>query len=252
MDKKWAKKANKFFENKIVLYFSLFLAVTTILGFLLLRKWHAVVFFVLIAFILSFLTNNMSVILLVSIFGANLALLKDSVREGMEDSTTSTTIGATAPKISLQKNSTGTGTGAGTGAAGANVDALKQKISDKAADITTALSSSTASTNNTESMADSNSGNDLVSVHKDKKAKNGNDRLDYASTLEAAYDNLETMLDGNSLGKLTEDTQRLMKTQQELFKTMETMAPMVGQAKSMLEGFNLKGLTDILQPSKKT
>ena len=89
-------------------------------------------------------------------------------------------------------------------------------------------------------------------MHKDKKAKNGNDRLDYASTLEAAYDNLETMLDGNSLGKLTEDTQRLMKTQQELFKTMETMAPMVGQAKSMLEGFNLKGLTDILQPSKKT
>lgn len=247
MDKKWAKKANKFFENKMVLYFSLFLAVTTILGFLLLRKWHAVVFFVLIAFILSFITNNMSIILLISIFGANLALLKDSVREGMEDSTTSTTIGATSPKISLDNTGTSTSSGAG-----ANVDALKQKISDKSADITTALSSSTASTNNTESMADSNSANDLVSVHKDKKAKNGNDRLDYASTLEAAYDNLETMLDGNSLGKLTEDTQRLMKTQQELFKTMETMAPMVGQAKSMLEGFNLKGLTDILQPSKKT
>jgi len=247
MDKKWAKKANKFFENKMVLYFSLFLAVTTILGFLLLRKWHAVVFFVLIAFILSFITNNMSIILLISIFGANLALLKDSVREGMEDSTTSTTIGATSPKISLDNTGTSTSSGAG-----ANVDALKQKISDKSADITTALSSSTASTNNTESMADSNSSNDLVSVHKDKKAKNGNDRLDYASTLEAAYDNLETMLDGNSLGKLTEDTQRLMKTQQELFKTMETMAPMVGQAKSMLEGFNLKGLTDILQPSKKT
>jgi len=243
MDKKWAKKANKFFENKMVLYFSLFLAVTTILGFLLLRKWHAVVFFVLIAFILSFITNNMSIILLISIFGANLALLKDSVREGMEDSTTSTTIKPADKTPNISLNSTGSG---------ANAGALKQKISDKATDITTALSSSTASTNNTEPMAEINSGNDLVSVHKDKKAKNGNDRLDYASTLEAAYDNLETMLDGNSLGKLTEDTQRLMKTQQELFKTMETMAPMVGQAKSMLEGFNLKGLTDILQPSKKT
>jgi hypothetical protein len=241
MDKKWAKKANKFFENKMVLYFSLFLAVTTILGFLLLKKWHAVVLFVLIAFILSFITNNMSVILLISIFGANLALLKDSVREGMEDSTTSTTIGASSPNT--LSNSTSTNTAAGTGA-------IKQKISDKASDITTALSSSTAPTSNTEPMADSKSGTDLVSVHKDKKAKNGNDRLDYASTLEAAYDNLETMLDGNSLGKLTEDTQRLMKTQQELFQTMNKMAPMVGEAKSMLEGFNLKGLTDILKPSK--
>ena len=252
MDKKWAKKANKFFENKMVLYFSLFLAVTTILGFLLLKKWHAVVFFVLIAFILSFITNNMAIILLISIFGANLALLKDSVREGMEDSTTSTTIGSkkstgntsTGKSSNSSSHKTGSGTGSGN---------VKQKGSNKENDITTALSSSTSSThNNTESMVDGDSGYDFVSVHKDKKAKNGNDRLDYASTLESAYDNLETMLDGNSLGKLTEDTQRLMKTQQELFKTMETMAPMVGQAKSMLEGFNLKGLTDILQPSKKT
>ena len=248
MDKKWVKKANKFFENKMVLYFSLFLAVTTILGFLLLRKWNAVVLFVLIAFILSFLTNNMSIILLISIFGANLALLKDSVREGMEDSSTSTSIGSSKSRDNtpnISSNGSGSGSSSGSGA-------IKQKISDKATDITTALSSSAAANNNAEAMVDGDSGQELVSVHKDKKAKNGNDRLDYASTLEAAYDNLETMLDGNSLGKLTEDTQRLMKTQQELFKTMETMAPMVGQAKSMLEGFNLKGLTDILQPSKKT
>ena len=33
-----------------------------------------------------------------------------------------------------------------------------------------------------------------------------------------------------------------MSKQQELFKSMETMAPMLNQAKSMLEGFDMKNL----------
>ena len=62
------------------------------------------------------------------------------------------------------------------------------------------------------------------------------------------------MLDGKSLSQLSDDTKKLMNQQQELFKTIETMAPMVNQAKSMLEGFDLGSLnniTNIIQPNKK-
>jgi hypothetical protein len=63
--------------------------------------------------------------------------------------------------------------------------------------------------------------------------------------MEEAYNNLDSMLDGESLGNLTKDTQKLMKTQQELFKTMETMAPMVSQAQDMLKGFNMGDLGNL-------
>jgi hypothetical protein len=65
------------------------------------------------------------------------------------------------------------------------------------------------------------------------------------NTMEEAYNNLDSMLDGESLGNLTKDTQKLMKTQQELFKTMETMAPMVSQAQDMLKGFNMGDLGNL-------
>lgn len=254
MDKKWAKKANKFFENKIVLYVSLFLAVTTLLGFLLMKRWNSVILFLLISFIVSFLTNNMSIILLSGVFLTNLAMMKQSVREGMEDSTSTTT--------STPTDTSATDTSATNVAQ--TISDTKQALNTKKNDITASLSSAvaasgsnptnTSTTTSTETMIDGHSKGDMVSVHRDKKTKNGGDRLDYASTLEAAYDNLETMLDGESLGKLTEDTQKLMKTQQELFKTMESMAPMVSDAKKMMEGFNmgnLSSLTNLLQPSKK-
>lgn len=67
MDKKWATKAHKFFENKMVLYFTLLLSVTTILGFLFLKNWHSVVLFVLMAVILYLRNVRHAVVLFVLI-----------------------------------------------------------------------------------------------------------------------------------------------------------------------------------------
>ena len=135
------------------------------------------------------------------------------------------------------------------------VSNIKSKKTDTTStdDITTPLTSSTTSdstnidTDATETMQDMN----VVSVHKDTNKKK---RIDYGSTLEAAYDNLETMLDSDGLGKLTDDTKKLMDQQQKLFKSIESMAPMVNDAKKMLEGFdmgNLNNLSNLLQTSKK-
>ena len=70
MDKTWAKNANKIFENKMVLYFTLFLSVATILGFLFLKNLHAVVLFVLFVlatFILYLRDGRYAVVLFVLI-----------------------------------------------------------------------------------------------------------------------------------------------------------------------------------------
>ena len=67
-------------------------------------------------------------------------------------------------------------------------------------------------------------------------------RIDYASTLEEAYDNLDKILGGDGIQNLTKDTHKLMEKQQQLFKSMESMAPMLESAQNMLKGFDMKSL----------
>ena len=226
--KKMSKGFNKIVDNKYFLYVALFLAITTILGFLLMQNWNAIIFFILIALITSFLTKNMGIVLFVSVIGANLVLLKSSGKEGLETKEPSNLVN-TSPPISSSPTSS---------SSSSNINLETTSATG------TAESESSEKPSNTEPMS---------SVHQNEKVKSSSSRLDYMKTMEEAYDNLDSLLDGESLGKLTSDTQKLMKTQQELFKTMETMAPMVGAAKEMLEGFNmsdLNGLSSILGNKK--
>lgn len=244
LSKKLTGKLNKLFNNNVLYYVILVLAITTILGFIFLQNWNAIIFFILTSFITSFLTNNVTIILIVGIILSNLVLLK-SKKEGMETNSSTTDPSQTTPSSTTEAPI----------AKAAIVSNIKSKKTDTTStdDITTPLTSSTTSdttnidTDATETMQDMN----VVSVHKDTNKKK---RIDYGSTLEAAYDNLETMLDSDGLGKLTDDTKKLMDQQQKLFKSIESMAPMVNDAKKMLEGFdmgNLNNLSNLLQTSKK-
>ena len=82
---------------------------------------------------------------------------------------------------------------------------------------------------------------------------NGNTRIDYATTLEDAYTNLEGILGSDGIGKLTNDTQRLMTQQQKLFDTMNNMVPLIQNAKGMMDSLDMKqlgGLTDMIKGMK--
>jgi hypothetical protein len=72
--------------------------------------------------------------------------------------------------------------------------------------------------------------------------KKSNNRIDYASTLEEAYDNLDKILGSDGIKNLTTDTHKLMSKQQELFQSMQTISPLLSQAKELLGGFDMKNL----------
>jgi len=75
-------------------------------------------------------------------------------------------------------------------------------------------------------------------------------RLDYASTVEDAYDDLSKILGGDGIKRLTGDTQQLLEQQVQLVDAMKTMTPLIETAKGLLNGLNidgLNGLTDIAQ-----
>ena len=60
-------------------------------------------------------------------------------------------------------------------------------------------------------------------------------RLDYAATVEEAYDDLDKILGADGIKNLTNDTEKLVKQQQQLAGLMKNMGPMVGQVKEMMQ-----------------
>lgn len=71
-----------------------------------------------------------------------------------------------------------------------------------------------------------------------KNKKGGDFDVDLASTLEQSYGMLNNLLDNDGISNLTDETKRLIGEQKKLFQSMNSMAPLIGQAKEMLGMFN--------------
>uniref|UniRef100_A0A6C0E4B3 Uncharacterized protein n=1 Tax=viral metagenome TaxID=1070528 RepID=A0A6C0E4B3_9ZZZZ len=204
-----ASKASKVLTNKMFLYFVFFLAITTVFGYLMTNKLNAVVLFALIGILMYQFSKNMAVVLLVCVLATNLAMSSRSIREGLENAETPKK--KTSPPSSSSNNDS-------------------TPIVPVSEEIAPSSESEPSDLSGMESMKNKNN------------KKGGSGRIDYASTLEEAYDNLDQILGGDGIKNLTNDTQKLMAKQQELFQSMQAMTPMLNQAKQMLEGFDMKSL----------
>ena len=64
-----------------------------------------------------------------------------------------------------------------------------------------------------------------------------NNRVDYAKTLEKAYDNLENIVGQDGVRGLTSQTNTLMDQQQKLMENMKSMEPLLKTAQYFLDKF---------------
>jgi hypothetical protein len=224
----------KFLTNTYVLNFVFFVSVLYIIGLVIYRNYEAVIYFILIGLLVAYFSKNMVIILGIPLILVNLLSKNTTVFEGAENMDDS-------------------------------INALEQ----------TDVSDSAISDSNSDSKpkTDSKKGDNVEPKKADNKAS-GNKKekynIDYASTIEEAYDNLNSVIGGDGMSKLTEDTKKLMLQQQQLAKTMESMgpivekmAPMLQSAQSMLSNMNmgagtgdpknpLGNLTSMLSNAKKT
>jgi len=69
--------------------------------------------------------------------------------------------------------------------------------------------------------------------------------IDYASTLEQAYGNLEKMLGKGGMKGLTKETSKLVGQQKQLMDSLSSMAPLLNDAQKTLKGFNLPDMGNI-------
>ena len=227
----FTNEASKILTNTYFLYFVVFLAATNVFGYLVTNKINATIFFALVAFLSSHFSKNMAVILLIAIVATNLVMVNQTMREGLtgkvdnEDKVDKDKLAAVDPDLSE------------------GVDALEK--TGNVDDAKAALNSTQKDPIPSEAPKKKESFHNGKGTSSLKNAAPVGERVDYASTIEGAYENLDKILGGDGINKLTSDTQRLMGQQQKLFDTMQGMAPMLADAKKMLGGFDMKELGNL-------
>ncbi len=235
--------------NKTFLYVVAAFAVFSVVGYLASNQMRAVVFFALIAVLTSKFTPNMSIVLLIAVLATSFLVSIKAFRQGREGMTDET--------------STTTST---TETSDTNTD-VEDKMDPPAKKALAIVKSTPSIKDAKKKMAKGAEAKELVDQHQmsteaapkegdpepmTSMTKNQNNtkgggasRIDYASTLESAYGNLESALGSGGIKQLTKDTSNLMSQQKELFQSMQQMTPLINDAKSMLQGLDMKSLSGL-------
>ena len=212
-------KVPKFLTNKYVLYLVVFLSVTNMFGYLAMSNINALIYFLIIGLITSIFTKNMCIILLSALILSNIFIAGQSSFEGFTDK-----IDEQEPKKPIV-------------------------IEDKKTKMITPISvdESVGDLESSTIEMDTQPSNQLSNIDESFEVNMGNGNkkkypVDYSSTIENAYGQLNQSLGKDGIKRLTEDTQKLLKQQLQLADAMKTMAPLINNIKPLIE--QSKGMMD--------
>ena len=205
---KFNAAVTNFLTNKMVLNVVSFIALLNVIGYAVMGKFNNVLFFIVLAILVKYFSKNMIIILGVPLLVVNLLSLRSgSVFEGLENNNDNKS------KSDNQKN-------------------LDKALDDKKKQTSPMLPG-------TEQQDDKN-GVVSANVKTDEsfevgRKKNAASKIDYATTIEDAYDELNKILGSDGIKRLTSDTQGLMQQQADLAKSMEAMTPLIESIMPMAE-----------------
>ena len=100
--------------------------------------------------------------------------------------------------------------------------------------------------------AEENTDDKPKKISEEEKKKDDDDEpimIDEAKTIESSYENLQKFLDSPGFNKLTNETQKLAKSQDRLMKSLSTLTPILSDAKASIGNLDLStygSLTDII------
>jgi hypothetical protein len=225
---KFNLKLDKLLSNKTVLNVVTGVTFLNIIGFIMLNQTSSVIYFILIGLVTSLFSKNMIIILLVPLVMVNffiassLSLNNSKNLEGLEnleDSNKEDNKKETDSKAAVtKKQPTTTSTNQGL-----PITPLDHGDSN-------------VQTNENKSDVD-----ESFEVGRGKKNSKGYN-IDYASTVEDAYDELNKILGSDGIKRLTGDTQNLMQQQLKLAESMKSMQPLIqGIAPLMQQAQGLLG-----------
>ena len=234
--------------NVYVLYLVAFFALVNVLGYMAMGKNICVLLFILIAAITSYFSKNMVFVLAVPTFLVGFFAICDKARGGLEglegmeeiaegskvvhsddDTKKGMVVTKTADEMVIDMSD------------GSKKTVTKDEMANWILDNTDDTKDDNTEDNTDDTDGEPEASESFVEGTGSKTNRSGfrsagskGDRIDYASTLEDAYSNLNNILGKDGIKNLTNDTQALMKQQLQLASAMKGMQPLIGQAKDMM------------------
>ena len=218
---------SKFLTNKWTLMVVSLLALLNVIGYMVIGNFNNVFFFIILAVLIRYFSKNMTIVLGVPLILVNLFSMKrGSFSEGLEMKDDKKEKKEKADKIEKKEKKD-------------KHDKKDKKEESVLDDITSA--------------------NDKKDHFEVGRPKNGGSKIDYAATIENAYDDLNKVLGSEGMKSLTDDTQRLMKQQMELAESMkgmgsvvEKLMPMAESLKGMMKSMDSTGVNDMIKKAQAT
>ena len=223
---------SKILTNKWVLNIISFLALFNVIGYMIMGNINNVIFFIILAVLVRNFSQNMIIVLGTPLVIVNLFAMRSVTFEGMTTKSDNDTDKTTDVKKDDKKDNT-------------TKTPEKQMMTEKEESDPPIISAADAKKDSFEVG----------------RSKNGASKIDYASTIEDAYDDLNKILGSDGIKRLTDDTQGLMKQQMQLAESMKGlepmvkgMAPMIEKMQDMMKGMDVNGeggLGPVMEMAKK-
>jgi len=237
-----------FLQNKFVLYASLFVVLFTLVRHISNRNMNAVVLMALIGLVTSYFSKNMIIILLTAFSTVFLLeMLGSQGVEGMENKKKDDSGEGEDDAKDDAKDDESKKTKSNTDKDESKEKEANTTLHGKKADKPKKTKQGMASLSPASYDGEEHGDDDGENAHRAKEAN----RIDYASTLEQAYDNIETIIGEEGVRGLTDQTKSLMNQQKELMNNMKEMGPLLKSAESFMGHLTgnggIKGITDMLK-----
>jgi hypothetical protein len=207
-------------KEKSVLYITLFFTITNLFGYLMMNNFKAIIFFLITGIISSYFSKNMIVIMFGSLLITNFFVVMTSYfgntsnknKEGFE-------VEGDKDKKEQEEEK-------------ANTTTSDTKNTTAAESSSTKPTATTKPTSKPGSPKPT-SADDVVGVYSETPS------INFSSTLEKAYDNLQKFLSSDAINKMSDDTQRLAEKQSLLMNNIDKLAPIMKTAEDLLGKLNL-------------
>jgi hypothetical protein len=222
------KTFSNLLKNKLVLNIVAVISLLNLIGYLVLGNMNAIFLFIVIGILTRYFSKNMIIVLGVPLIVVNLLTLQNNKYiEGMD-------VGSDNEKKQDRKQE--------------EVEPIKKEvkkdvIETKRTNQGLPLHPLENTSENSEDNTAQSTGSDTQGFEAGRQ-KNRGYNIDYATTIEDAYDELNKILGSDGIKRLTDDTQKLMGQQLKLAEAMKGMAPVMESITPMVK--NLQGMMNQL------
>jgi hypothetical protein len=238
-------------KNKYVLYVLLVVAIVNVLGYLAIQDYNSLALFVVIGLLSTYFSKNMAINLLSAIVVTSFVAVNDNILEGFEEGNKNEKDNKKANQKKAADKSTKAAKMAEKAAALAR-GATKREVGkdcDKNDDCVSGKCENDKCAKVKSSFQNNVPPSSPATVDEETDDSIG-DRIDYAATMEQAYNNLQKMLGEDGMNSITQETKKLVSQQKDLMGTLNQMAPILNNAKETLSGLNLDDMGNMSEMLK--